>query len=505
MRRAEIDQTNGGHPIAKEDQTSMSQETFSDPAIVSRAPVVGKPVRGEGHRIRQSRINRREKRLLWRFTDSGWIAIDAIVAVLAVFMAFMLGPYALLFEGSEGHVTFYGCAINYALILTAVAHIAGLHDPRAPRQLVDTIGRACLVVGLAVMILNFELVAIYFVQLGRYISAYTCLFSTVGIVASRLIVWRLSSNYAQRVCFVGDDQFCYHAVNFLDGRSLPFDSSSMIDYHGDRSGDESQGSFCDWAIAREIDEVIYDPLTRAMREQDLLECLDEGVRVSSYPDFVERNFSLVPIESINADWLFSSCPEVAHPYYNGLKRLVDVVVSVIGMVVSSPALLLAIVAIKLESKGPAFYSQDRVGRFNRTFRIYKLRTMVNDAEREGAKWASQGDSRITRIGKFLRKTRIDELPQFWNVIRGDMSLVGPRPERPEFVEMLADQIPFYLQRHMVKPGLTGWAQINYPYGASVEDAANKLKYDLYYIKHSSLVLDFQIALRTVGTIMSGSR
>ena len=188
-----------------------------------------------------------------------------------------------------------------------------------------------------------------------------------------------------------------------------------------------------------------------------------------------------------------------------IKRSFDIVVAVSGLLVLFPLLVVVAVLIKLESRGPAFYSQERVGQFNRSFRILKLRTMVRDAEREGAKWASRGDSRITRIGRFLRKTRIDEIPQFWNVLRGEMSLTGPRPERPEFVEMLAEQIPFYLQRHLVKPGLTGWAQINYPYGASVEDAANKLKYDLYYIKHASIVLDFQIALRTVGTLMSGSR
>lgn len=486
----------------------MSQETIPKSPTLGRIPVAGRTTRKEGHRFRQKRINRREKRLLWQFSDSGWLAIDGIIAVVAVFLAFMLGPYALIFEGKDNHVTFYACSLNYALILATVAHVAGLHDSRAPRQMLDMVGRACLVVGLAMMILNVGLVAIYFVQLGRYISAYTCLFSTLGIIASRMIVWKLSANYAQRVCFVGDDSFCFHAVNFLDGRSLPFRATSTIDFHSDRAASnqaENISSFCDWAIAREIDEVVYDPLSRGMGEQDLLDCLDEGIRVSSYPDFVERNFSLVPVESINADWLFSSLPEVAHPYYNGFKRLVDVGVASIGLLISLPALLLAILAIKLESRGPAIYSQLRVGRFNRTFRIYKLRTMVNDAEREGAKWASEGDSRITRVGLFLRKTRIDEIPQFWNVIRGDMSLVGPRPERPEFVEMLADQIPFYLQRHMVKPGLTGWAQINYPYGASVEDAANKLKYDLYYIKHSSVVLDFQIALRTVGTIMSGSR
>ena len=168
-------------------------------------------------------------------------------------------------------------------------------------------------------------------------------------------------------------------------------------------------------------------------------------------------------------------------------------------------ILLAALVVKLESKGPAFYSQVRVGRFNRPFRIYKLRTMVNNSETSGAQWATKNDSRITAVGKFLRKTRLDELPQFWNVLKGEMSLVGPRPERPEFVEDLGKEIPFYLQRHLVKPGLTGWAQINYPYGASVEDSYNKLTYDFYYIKNASMGLDLQIFLRTTGTVMKGSR
>jgi lipopolysaccharide/colanic/teichoic acid biosynthesis glycosyltransferase len=175
------------------------------------------------------------------------------------------------------------------------------------------------------------------------------------------------------------------------------------------------------------------------------------------------------------------------------------------MLIASPILLLAMILIKLESRGPAIYSQERIGRFKRPFRIYKLRSMVSNAEVNGAQWASRSDSRVTRVGKLLRLTRIDEIPQFWNVIRGDMSLVGPRPERPEFVELLAREIPFYLQRHLAKPGLTGWAQINYPYGASVVDAGNKLMYDLYYVKRASLLLDLQIALRTLGTVMSGSR
>ena len=161
--------------------------------------------------------------------------------------------------------------------------------------------------------------------------------------------------------------------------------------------------------------------------------------------------------------------------------------------------------MRLESKGPSLYSQDRVGRFQQHFRIYKLRSMVQNAETNGAQWAAAADARVTRVGRFLRFTRLDEIPQFWNVLRGDMSLVGPRPERPEFVELLSAQIPFYSHRHVVKPGLTGWAQINYPYGASIEDANNKLKYDLYYMKRASLLLDLQIGLRTLGAMMRGSR
>jgi lipopolysaccharide/colanic/teichoic acid biosynthesis glycosyltransferase len=152
-----------------------------------------------------------------------------------------------------------------------------------------------------------------------------------------------------------------------------------------------------------------------------------------------------------------------------------------------------------------FYSQVRVGQFGRPFKIWKLRSMRSDAEKHGAQWAQQHDARVTRIGLFLRKTRLNEVPQFFNVFRGEMSFVGPRPERPEFVSGLAKEIPFYQQRHLLKPGITGWAQINYPYGATTADALNKLEYDLYYIKHASPLLDFQTILRTIGAVMKGAR
>ena len=178
--------------------------------------------------------------------------------------------------------------------------------------------------------------------------------------------------------------------------------------------------------------------------------------------------------------------------------------SLIALVLSLPLAIFAAIAIKLDSPGPIFYTQERVGKNGRTFKIIKFRSMRQDAEKGGvAQWAAERDPRITRIGNFLRKTRIDEIPQFINILRGDMSFVGPRAERPVFVEQLTEQIPFYSQRHLVEPGLTGWAQVNYGYGASVEDSMQKLQYDLYYIKNVSLLFDIWIMFKTIKVVLFG--
>jgi exopolysaccharide biosynthesis polyprenyl glycosylphosphotransferase len=183
--------------------------------------------------------------------------------------------------------------------------------------------------------------------------------------------------------------------------------------------------------------------------------------------------------------------------------LLDVVISALVLVVLSPLLLLIALAIVLESGTPVLFRQERVGLHGRTFSILKFRSMKNDAEEGGAVWATHGDARITRVGKILRRYRLDELPQMVNILRGDMSVVGPRPERPEFVGMLGEQIPFYHERHTVRPGLTGWAQIKYQYGSSVEDAKTKLEYELFYIKHLSLFLDLLIVFQTVQVVFAG--
>ena len=194
---------------------------------------------------------------------------------------------------------------------------------------------------------------------------------------------------------------------------------------------------------------------------------------------------------------------ISNEYVQKLKRIFDLFFSAILLFLSLPIMLISALAIRLDSPGPIFYKQERVGRGLKIFAVYKFRSMCSNAEQHGAKWAQKRDPRVTRIGKWIRLFRIDELPQLWNVLIGEMSLVGPRPERPEFVKELDNQIPYYCVRHTVTPGITGWAQIKYPYGASVEDAFRKLEYDLYYVKNMSFLLDFKILLRTVGVVFLG--
>jgi exopolysaccharide biosynthesis polyprenyl glycosylphosphotransferase len=184
------------------------------------------------------------------------------------------------------------------------------------------------------------------------------------------------------------------------------------------------------------------------------------------------------------------------------KRLMDVALSGIGLILALPLMILVAIAVKVTSRGPILYRQQRVGQHGRVFSVYKFRSMGEDAEKEtGAVWAVKNDKRITPVGRFIRQTRLDEIPQLWNVLRGQMSLVGPRPERPEFVADLTRQIPFYGQRHTVRPGLTGWAQVRYTYGASLEDALEKLQYDLFYIKNMSVALDLFIIAKTIKTVL----
>ena len=261
----------------------------------------------------------------------------------------------------------------------------------------------------------------------------------------------------------------------------------------------------DTALKRRVDKIVVAVGDRFNEYplQEILACKLRGIAVLDAPTFYERVMGKMLIEQITPEWFIFSQGFQISGLRRAVKRSVDVLISLLFI----PALLLLfpLVAaiIKLDSKGPVIFGQLRVGENEKCFTLYKLRTMDNNAEADtGAVWAQNNDPRITRIGNFLRKCRLDEFPQLYNVLRGDMSLVGPRPERPEFIEQLKEIIPYYSERHLIKPGVTGWAQVNYPYGASVEDAVEKLRYDLFYLKNFSTGLDIMIILETIKVVFN---
>jgi len=238
--------------------------------------------------------------------------------------------------------------------------------------------------------------------------------------------------------------------------------------------------------------------------REVLDCKLKGINIVDGPSFYEQMTGKLLVENISPSWFIFSDGFRVTIFRRYLKRVCDVVAAFLGLILSLPFLFIVPVLIKLDSKGPVLLKQKRIGEGEKVFTLYKFRTMVDGAEKNtGPVWTQENDNRITRLGKFLRKSRLDEIPQLFNVLRGDMSFIGPRPERPFFVESLKKQIPFYSERHCVKPGITGWAQVRYEYGDSIEDAVEKLRYDLYYIKHLSFALDLLIILDTARVIFFG--
>jgi len=264
------------------------------------------------------------------------------------------------------------------------------------------------------------------------------------------------------------------------------------------------GALSDLADANQVSELVLPPNSSksVLPTDELMRCRLAGISVRSFESAFEIVSGKVPVQALRAEDLRVGAGYDRQPGFEFIKRIIDLFISLIGILLTLPIQLIAVFAVRFDSKGPALFRQERVGRDGRNFTLYKFRSMRFDAEEEsGPVWATEEDPRITRVGRFLRKTRIDEIPQLYNVLLGDMSLVGPRPEREHFVDQLALDIPWFRQRHLVKPGVTGWAQINYPYGNTPEDARQKLQYDLFYIKYSSFLFDLSILLNTAKTVV----
>ncbi len=267
-------------------------------------------------------------------------------------------------------------------------------------------------------------------------------------------------------------------------------------------------ALCEWAIRLGVDEIVVGPDDRrgTLPVAALLECKQRGIAVTEIAEFFEREAGKIKMEPTNPSWLVFSDGFNISPMRRATKRTFDLVIASLVLLLTWPLMLLTVLAIRLESGrgAPILYYQERVGENGKLFRVIKFRSMGADAERDGvARWATKNDDRVTRVGRFIRKARLDELPQLWNVLRGDMSIIGPRPERPQFVDDFNNRILYYPLRHCLKPGLTGWAQLRYPYGSSLEDAEEKLKFDLFYVKNHNFVFDLAILVQTLEVVLFG--
>ncbi|MGH8853594.1 MAG: TIGR03013 family XrtA/PEP-CTERM system glycosyltransferase [Telluria sp.] len=370
------------------------------------------------------------------------------------------------------------------------------------------------VMGFVILTLVFYLAPeLYF---GRGVLLLTFGVAAVGILTARFIVFKSSQAHLlrTRILFVGSGPLArecadlatrgnrYHSYDIAG--FVPVSTEDMCVEPSRLLKDTGGNTLAGLARQYNVGEIVVSVLNRrgGFPIKELLDCKLQGVKVTDAATFFERETCQIRVDSLQPSWLVFGGGFDQSFVRMFMKRSFDLFCSLLLLALAFPVMLLAALAVWLEDRGPAFYAQERVGRDGKLFRVLKFRSMRIDAEKGGKpQWAAQNDPRVTRVGSFMRKTRIDELPQILNVFKGEMSFVGPRPERPYFVEQLIEVVPYYNVRHSIKPGITGWAQVRYGYGSSAEDALQKLQYDLYYVKNNSLFLDVLILIDTLKVVL----
>lgn len=444
------------------------------------------------------------------------VLIEGILAAMCGIAAI-----ALRFGDEAGEVltSDFGWAklVVWVVIVQACFYLFDLYDLQMIRDRRVLFVRVLQALGLASIALATVFYAIPALTIGRGVVMLGILMMLTMMLCWRIFVlWALGHpRLRERILILGTGS---HAVN-IAREVLEMDGSGyeVVGFVGDDPAlvgkslinpsvvglsDELETLARRYRVDR-IVVAVEDRRGRLPIDALMRLTLPDEVLVEESISFFESLTGKVSLDLMRPSWLIFRSGGRASRFYRHARRLADIALAVAGLVVSAPVMAITAIAIKLDSPGTVIYSQERVGQGNRPFNIYKFRSMRNDAEKDGAVWAGEGDARVTRVGRIIRTLRIDELPQFVNILRGDMTLIGPRPERPVFVEMLEREIPFYSQRHLVKPGLTGWAQVRYRYGASVEDAREKFQYDLYYIKNQSPLLDGIILFETVRICLFG--
>ncbi|WP_319588341.1 TIGR03013 family XrtA/PEP-CTERM system glycosyltransferase [uncultured Desulfobulbus sp.] len=449
-------------------------------------------------------------RKLFFFLGEGFLIFASVLGILLLFSSWKL----FLAVPSE----FMLRALSVTFVFQLSLYFYDLYDLRKPGTTTETFVRMMQAFGVGCIFL-----ALLYSLFPSIIISTTVFWGCYLIICLTLLTWRSlyylilekkmfarkvilvgTGETAERIVLeVGSNQESGFTIGALIGKSPPAFNHLGIPVF---SGLAELGH--DQHLSR-IERIVValDDRRGAMPITELLNHKLKGAIIEDGISFYEAITGKILVEKVNPAWLiFSEGFDYGRMTYL-IKRLIDLSLALLGLTLSLPVALLTALLIKIESPGPVFYRQERVGERGELFSILKFRSMCQDAEKNGAVWASKNDARVTRVGGFIRKVRVDEIPQMWNVILGQMSFVGPRPERPIFVEQLVGKLPYYSLRHAAKPGITGWAQVCYPYGASEEDALRKLEYDLYYIKHQSFFLDMLIIFRTIKTVLfqKGSR
>jgi len=445
--------------------------------------------------------------LAWAVSKFIWAPLDACVAGTAVVAAYAVAPHT--WDPVLSERLGMAAAVQAALVVS-LHFMSGSYDRsliRSPRKL---LARVLVVSALATVTTVGLFYVLYFEAIGRWVAGLIFVFSALGSLTPRNLLSAAIRRRPRRTVFLGDSAPVRETMVALRERFSTLyevvdlrmtDGPLVMPLGGDI---EPLAVLC-----RDlgIDEIVLSTTGRAT-DQDLgaaLACASYGCHIRTAADFYEELFRRVPLSSeITLGWLFAFGWDSTNHFRAAVKRVTDVLLAVVVFVCTLPVWVVVPLLIKIFDSGPVLYRQTRVGHHSRPFRILKFRTMIVDSDREST-WTLSDDPRATSLGRWLRRYRLDEIPQLLNIIRGEMSFVGPRPERPEITRQLEQELPYYAFRHLVRPGLTGWAQVNYGYGASVEDARVKLEYDLYYVRHASLSTDLAIVLRTMTSFAKGGR
>ncbi|MFH1746365.1 MAG: sugar transferase [Planctomycetota bacterium] len=460
-------------------------------------------------------------------TPATWAYVDFLLVTVATW-----GVHAALVHFSPGYNWMTGPLLSGLALggcITFSGLVFGLYERRTLGARSRILVRSALTLALGLILAYACIFVFFYGAMTRWLGLCVVVLYSVVTIPLRVVAHEAITCGRRRVLFVGCGDSIRKVVRTLkhgthsqvavighlrvvDPPTMPADSLSPASADNDElfvracpylgTVNQLEHTLRDY----DIDEVVIgaELSSSSAVDQTVLACLEQRRRVTDQPTFIEKLLGEVPADDIDTQWFLQADVQSIGGYETA-KRIVDVISAVVGLVLTLPLWLLIAVIIQLDSRGPAFFKQRREGLHGRVFTIYKFRTMCLDAEANGACWAGRNDPRVTRFGRLLRLTRLDELPQLWNILKGEMSLVGPRPERPEFTEDLVAAIPHYRQRNLVKPGLSGWAQINYRYGSSIADTRRKLCFDLYYLKYRSLDLDFAIIIRTIGTFLLGAR